>query len=443
MNRPKGVAKKLGLILAVPALIAGTTLVLFLHHKKTPAPSPLAISDAATAAATPTPAPLPSSVDAPATRAAAPAPAPSASWQAYQVKRGDTLSSIFAQLKLPKPTLLAIQRLHSPELRHLHAGETLNFLIQQGNLLSLQYNLDFRRQAEITLSKDHAHLAIKEKPMTSGLEFKSGVINHSLQAAANQAGLTHAMTAELHHAFPNFHKNDRFELLYREYYVDGQKYKTGDVVAAELISNNQKHFVFRFQDPENSESYYAANGSSLDPMFLSAPLSYKHISSRFSYHRLDPYLHTWRAHLGVDFAADSGTPIRSIGDGRIVFIGRDGGYGNAIKIQYGRAYQALYGHMHRFVHGLHVNQYVKKGEIIGYVGSTGWSTGPHLHFSFFVNGVPENWLGISLPYAGGISSRYLPAFEAMKHEMLATLAADEAKLGTHSSPTRDIAATKR
>lgn len=429
MNTPTGVVKKLGIVLGALLVIAGASLPFILHHKKTEATNPLAISDAATAAVTPAPAPLPSSNAAPATMAATAvtAPAPSANWQAYQVKHGDTLSSIFTQLQLPKPSLLAIQKLHSPELRHLHAGANLNFLIQQGNLLSLQYDLDFRRQAEITLTKGHAQLAIKEKPMTSGLVFKSGVINRSLQASANQAGLNRTMTSELHHAFPSFHKNDRFELLYREYYVDGQKYKTGDVVAAELISNNQKHFVFRFQDPENSESYYAANGSSLDPMFLSAPLSYKHISSRFSYHRLDPYLHTWRAHLGVDFAADSGTPIRSIGDGRIVFIGRDGGYGNAIKIQYGRAYQALYGHMHHFVRGLHVNQFVKKGEIIGYVGSTGWSTGPHLHFSFFVNGVPENWLGISLPYAGGVSSRYLPAFDAMKREMLATLAADEPK----------------
>lgn len=408
MNGPKGVIKKLGIIIFVLMIITSLSLWLFSRHK--------------TVSVTPA---------APALTAA---PATNENWQTYQIKNGDSLASVFAHFKLPEQTLLAVQKLHSAHLRHLQAGESLALLIKQNDLDSLKYDLDARRYVLVTLTKGVAHLSIVEKPITSGLVFKSAVIAYSLQNAAYQAGFTKAMSAELREIFQNHsdpalavHKNDRIEVLYREYYIDGKKYKAGDIMAAELFHDNKKHLIVRYQDPANSVGYYTANGQSLDPLFLSYPVQFKRISSRFTHHRLDPYLHEWRAHLGVDFAADRGTPIHSIGDGRISFIGRDGGYGNAVRVRYGHEYEALYGHMSRFVKGLHVNDYVKKGETIGYVGSTGWATGPHLHFSFYDDGVPENWLAFTLPRAGGIANRYLSGFEATERDMLRTFQADEPK----------------
>ena len=413
MNGSKGIIKKLGMAVCVIAIVASSTLWLYSHHKSA---NPAPITTAATTIA---PATTPVTTD---------------NWQSYQIKNGDTLASIFAQYKLPQTSLLAVEKLRSLHLRNLHPGDTLNFLIKQNNLISLKYDLDARRYALITLSNDIAHLSIIDKPITSNLLFKSAVIAYSLQSAAYQAGLTKTMSAELREIFQNHanpaltaHKNDHIEILYREYYIDGKKYKPGDIVAAELIHDNKKQLVLRYQDPVNSDGYYTANGRSIDPLFLPYPVQFKRISSRFTHHRLDPYLHAWRAHLGVDFAADRGTPIRSIGNGRIDFIGRDGGYGNAVKVHYGRYYEALYGHMSRFAKALHNNEYVKKGEIIGYVGSTGWATGPHLHFSFFVDGVPEDWLSLPLPRADGISNHYLSAFEATERELARTLQQDEPK----------------
>ncbi|QHG92420.1 M23 family metallopeptidase [Coxiella endosymbiont of Amblyomma sculptum] len=128
--------------------------------------------------------------------------------------------------------------------------------------------------------------------------------------------------------------------------------------------------------------------------FLRTPLQrYKRISSYFSYHRYDPILRKIKPHLGIDFAAPLGTPIKSIGDGQIVFLGYRGGYGKTIQVRYSRHCLALYGHMLKFAK-VHLYSWVHKGEIIGYVGKSGWATGPHLHFGFYVNGKPQNWLSV-------------------------------------------------
>lgn len=158
----------------------------------------------------------------------------------------------------------------------------------------------------------------------------------------------------------------------------------------------------------------------MEARFLRAPLHYKRISSYFSYNRYDPVLHKIRPHLGVDFAAPLGTPIQSIGEGQIIFTGRDGGYGMTIKVRYGHHYLALYGHMLRFAK-LHLNKWVHKGEIIGYVGKSGWSTGPHLHFGFYINGKPQNWLAMKLPKDQSIPRKYEKPFLNTAKQLLAEL----------------------
>ena len=189
-------------------------------------------------------------------------------------------------------------------------------------------------------------------------------------------------------------------------------------MVAEFINKGQTHYAVRYTYPKNHTGYYTLDGRGVQPLFLRKPVHYKRISSYFTYRRMDPYLHVMRPHLGVDFAAKRGTPIHSIGNGRVIFCGRDHGYGNAVVIRYSRKYKTLYGHMEKFAKGLHTGQFVKRGQIIGYIGSTGWSTGPHLHFEMYVYGIPRNPLKMSFPGGKSIPASYSKRYLAYAHKML-------------------------
>src|SRR5690606_24213071 len=157
-------------------------------------------------------------------------------------------------------------------------------------------------------------------PTTTALLFKSATINHSLHSSAVSTGMTHNMLTQLETMFKNvnfshgIHRGDQFAFLYKEYYVNGKKYRPGDVVAATFTHEGHTYRVVRFQYPHNHASYFTADGYGLEPRFLVSPLHYRHISSYFNMHRFDPILHKVRPHLGIDYAANNGTPIKSIGD---------------------------------------------------------------------------------------------------------------------------------
>ncbi len=349
-------------------------------------------------------------------------------WITYTIQAGDTLSSIFHKLNFATNKLMLLENHHLQHLKVLKVNTPLYFLVGNKKLLALKYNLNFLQVAEISFTQNDLDIKVLDKPMTSSLQFKSAIIEHSLRDAAYRAGLTSTMLAQLEHIFRgsiNFahdiHKGDQFAILYKEYYIDGKKYHPGNIIAAEFSTHKKKFKAVRFSYPKNHVGYYTLAGRAMQSLFLDYPVHFKYISGHFTYHRFDPYLHKWHTHLGVDFAADRGSAIRSIGNGRIAFIGHDGGYGNCIKINYGRHYEGLYGHMWHFAPNLHLHDYVHKGEIIGYVGSTGWSTGPHLHFSFFINGIPKNWLAFKPPHAESIPRSYLKTFKESANHLINTL----------------------
>jgi murein DD-endopeptidase MepM/ murein hydrolase activator NlpD len=235
------------------------------------------------------------------------------------------------------------------------------------------------------------------------------------------------MLAQLQTIFKNsvnfsrgVHRGDNFSFLYKEYYVNGKKYRSGDIVAAEFIHDGKTYRAVRYQYSNGHIGYFTPDGHGLEARFLNAPLNYKRISSRFSLHRWDPVLHQVRAHLGVDYAARSGTPIKSIGDGNVIFMGREHGFGRMIKIRYDRHQVALYAHLNRYAH-LQMHQFVHKGEIIGYVGESGWATGPHLHFGFYVDGKPCNWLAMKMPTGQSIPARVRKQFLATSRQLFAQL----------------------
>jgi len=182
---------------------------------------------------------------------------------------------------------------------------------------------------------------------------------------------------------------DRFHVV-AERLVSGEgEVRFGRVLAARLDLSSKRLYAFRF-DSGDKPAFWDENGRSLQRDFLRSPLRYRRVSSRFSTSRWQPILHYYRAHLGTDFAADYGTEVRSVGDGVVAFAGREGGYGNLIEVRHPRGFETRYGHLSRFADGIHAGVRVEQNEIIGYVGSSGLSTGPHLHFEVRANGRAVN-----------------------------------------------------
>ncbi|EKD77374.1 MAG: peptidoglycan-specific endopeptidase, M23 family [uncultured bacterium] len=280
--------------------------------------------------------------------------------------------------------------------------------------------------------KNHTHVVVAEKkgivviqptppphtptPLTKTVAFKTATIYHSLAAAEKNAGLTKKMDVQLNKMFANqniahdIHPGDRLEVLYHEYFIGDQKDHPGHIIAAKIVGKKDDVSVIRFDAPNHHVGYYKANGQGIMPAFLRVPVHYVRIGSYFTYHRLDPILHEVRPHLGVDFDAPEGTPVKAIGDGIVVFCKQMRGYGNVLMIQYNRTYKTLYAHLEKFARPIKPHEYVRKGEVVGYVGETGWATGPHLHFAVYKNGVPVNPLTVKFPSSASVPERYRHAF---------------------------------
>ncbi len=205
-------------------------------------------------------------------------------------------------------------------------------------------------------------------------------------------------------------KGDRLAMIYEQKYRLSQPFSMPTLKASVIEMNKKKHFIYLGSD----ERYYDERGKQIEGFLLGRPIPGARITSRFTRKRWHPILHKYRAHLGVDFGARSGTPIRAAGSGRIIFAGRTRGYGNLIKIRHKDGYVTLYAHQRKFRRGIHRGKYVKKGQVIGYVGSTGLSTGPHLHFGLYKNGRAINPLRVVQVTVKQLRGKRLQAFRQLK-----------------------------
>jgi murein DD-endopeptidase MepM/ murein hydrolase activator NlpD len=233
----------------------------------------------------------------------------------------------------------------------------------------------------------------------SSLHFNStyGVIETSFSEAAHKAGLSGDLIEELARIFAwdidfasTLKPGDQFTVIYKEGRSAYRNKDRGQIISAEFMTNGKVYTAVRYKDPNGIVSYYTPEGKSMQKAFLSAPVDYARISSHFDSHRRHPVLNRIRAHKGVDYAARTGTPVKSAGDGIVSFRGRKGGYGQVLIIQHGEHYETLYAHLSGFKKGLKSGDAVGQGDIIGYVGQTGLATGPHLHYEFRIDGVHRN-----------------------------------------------------
>ncbi|MEW6764631.1 MAG: peptidoglycan DD-metalloendopeptidase family protein [Pseudomonadota bacterium] len=357
------------------------------------------------------------------------------------VERGSSLSKIFASLDLPARELDQIVKLgqDTSHLTRLRPGESISFdLSDEHQLQRISYDLGHDRTLHVVRGEDGAfRTEIEQHPLEYRQTLGQGVISSSFYQSAVDAGMTPDMVMELAEIFgwkinflSDIQEGDRFSILYETVYKDGQPITTGDILAATFINDGKQHQAVRYTDSEGNTTYYTPDGKSLKRGFLRYPVEFSRISSRFSNARMHPILHKVRAHKGVDFAAPSGTPIRASADGRISFQGWKGGYGKVVMLQHDGAYSTVYGHMSRFQNGLSQGSRVKQGQVIGYVGATGYATGPHLHYEFRINGVHHDPLSAKLPEASPISAKERPRFLAESARIIAQMARMENETAT-------------
>lgn len=335
--------------------------------------------------------------------------------QTYTIRRGETLADIFYRAGLPPTLWMTILKSQTAThyLEHLQEKQSIAITTDaQHHFVSLTYQPNFTKTLIVSLRGSEPQATIKEKPVTKTVQFKSTVIHHSLVGAEKATGLPTALQHELNQMLVAGALNryirpgDRLNILYHEYFVGGRKEKTGNIVAAEITNGTTDHRIVRFTAPNHKTGIYKTNGQGTQAAFLRVPVLYRRIGSYFTYHRMDPIIHKMRPHLGVDLDAPEGTPVKAIGNGVVISCNQVRGYGNVVMIRYNKTYKTLYAHLEKFAAHLHPNEPVKKGQIVGYVGSTGWSTGPHLHYSLYKNGVPVNPLTATLPTGNGVPERY-------------------------------------
>lgn len=232
---------------------------------------------------------------------------------------------------------------------------------------------------------------IESAALTTSVRMASGTIRTSLFAATDDARLPDSLgiqVAEIFSGDIDFHralrKGDRFSMVYETLEGDGEALRTGRVLSAEFVNNGKTYQAMWFQDgPLNKGAYYGLDGQSLKRAYLVSPMEFSRVSSGFKM-RFHPILQRWRAHLGVDYAAPTGTSVRSVGDGVVEFAGVQNGFGNVVFVKHRNNHTTVYAHLSRI--GVRQGQAIAQGQPIGAVGATGWATGPHLHFEFRVNG---------------------------------------------------------
>lgn len=292
-----------------------------------------------------------------------------------------------------------------------------------GALLNLAYEPDNARA--IVVEPAGEGWMVKEEPIAYDVALKtgSGTIDSSLYVSALDAGIPEVAVLEMAEAFAwtidfatQTRVGDSFQLLYEQRTRDGKDAGPGRVLAASFTNAGTRYEAYYFEQ-EGKGGYYGGDGTSLVRAFLKAPLAFNRITSGYTYARFHPVTKTTSPHRAIDYAAPTGTPVKAVGDGTVTFAGWGGGYGNFIKIRHNETYGTNYAHLSRYAKGIKRGTSVVQGQVIGYVGSTGFSTGPHLHYEVTYNGTLVNPLEVEFPAGDPIGAETRPAFESRRDEL--------------------------
>jgi len=348
-----------------------------------------------------------------------------------RVLRGDTVAALFDRLGVSDPKAIeflkgdATGRLIFRQLvpgRMLQAETALD-----GQLLALRYFMSPAALLEIVLTPTGLRASQRALTETPRLMYKTATIRSSLFAATDAAGIPDAIAMQVARVFAtdiDFHtdlrKGDTFSVVYEMIYEAGELVAPGRIIAAQFVNDGRTHDAVLFRDDEGIDGYYSLDGSNRAKAFLRSPVEFSRISSGFGA-RFHPIFKNWRAHTGVDFAAPKGTRVLATADGHVVSAGVRGGYGNAVEIRHGSAITTLYAHLSAFASGIRAGARVRQGEPIGFVGATGFATGPHLHYEFKLAGIHQDPLRVALPKAEPVPARLKAQFQQVANDARATI----------------------
>ena len=346
------------------------------------------------------------------------------------VKRGDTLDRLFRKHNLDLGHLSRIAKLPDAgrHIRMLRPGDELEITHDGGQLISLYRELSLTSALLVSRVQTGFVAEMIDRPIETLQRRAYGHIESSLFESGNVAGLSDNLIMNLAGIFAwdidfvlDIRTADDYYILYEEIYQDGEYVTDGEIVAAEFNNNGRTFQAIRFIDKDGRSDYFTPAGDSVRKAFIRAPVDFSRISSSFNPRRRHPVLNTIRAHRGVDYAAPKGTPIKAAGDGKVIFRGRKGGYGNAVIVQHGGNITTLYAHLSNFAKSAPYGGRVKQGQVIGFVGSTGLATAAHLHYEYRLNGVHRNPRTVDLPKAEPIRAEYKDDFLSHAEPILAEL----------------------
>ncbi|MBX3680277.1 MAG: M23 family metallopeptidase [Rhodocyclaceae bacterium] len=350
-----------------------------------------------------------------------------------RIRSGDSISSLLERLGASddeiRKTITGSEE-GQAAVRGMRAGEPVTATVtSSGRILSLDILMNAGAERYSVIRDGNlVRESVQQRSTDTAIQVRGGTIQSSLFAATDEAGLSDDVAMKLAELFGteiDFHtdlrKGDKFSVVFESVTESGVEISTGRILAAEFINKGKRYAVVLFREKGGRESYYTPDGRSLRQAFLRSPLEFSRVTSGFAM-RFHPIRKMWRQHKGVDFGAPTGTAVKATSDGTVEFVGEQRGYGNVIKLRHRNDISTLYAHLNGFAKGLRKGESVEQGEIIGYVGQTGWATGPHLHYEFRASDEPLDPMSADLPTAQPLSKEEMARFDAQVSPSLARLA---------------------
>tara|TARA_Y100000739_G_scaffold212199_1_gene204170 strand:+ start:28 stop:1332 length:1305 start_codon:yes stop_codon:yes gene_type:complete len=342
------------------------------------------------------------------------------------IKRNDSLFSILNKFGVKKENIIElINSKNSKLLSNIQIGDKIIASLDENNeIKDLVYVDDFRSGVKAEKSGKKYRIYKFKNKIEKVKVFKHVVIQDSMYVSGLKEGIPESVLMDVVYIngwdidfTHDIRPGDTFSLIYEEIIVDGEKVLDGNVLITEFNNRGKKITSIRFDLEEGKSEYFSIDGINVKKAFLRSPVKLSYISSKYNLRRKHPVLHTIRSHNGVDYAASKGSPVRATGDGTIAFAQYNGGCGNEIKIKHSEDYTTRYCHLDRFNSKSKVGRKVKQGQTIGYVGSTGLATGPHLHYEFHVNGKHTDPLKVKFPNATPIKSSEKKKFNEIAYSL--------------------------
>lgn len=371
-----------------------------------------------------------------------PTPTPGNYVQQDQVRSGDTLAALLFRMGVNDSAALQFIGKDSQArviYQHMAPGRPLRIEHgPNGELVSLRFPEGEKGTLVVVNTGQGFHSSVEKNGMLKRVVQASGTIQSSLFAAADGAGIPDSVTHQLTRLFStdiDFHNDlragDTFSVVYEASQNDFDQLVPGRILAAEFVNKDRVVRRVYFESAEGGD-YYTPDGKGSKTSFLRSPIEFTRITSGFSAARFHPILKQWRAHKGIDLAAPKGTPIVSVANATVAYAGWRNGYGNMIELHHGNGIDTVYGHLSGFANGIHTGASIRQGDLIGFVGMTGWATGPHLHYEFKINGVQHDPLGSEVPrYASNVTAHNRAQFQAATSPLIRQLDAVRGSAQAH------------